>query len=154
MGNLASDLEKGRLRPGFSVPCSSVPLTSCASVSLFRSESNCSHRVILGIKCLVTKHSIFFSKWSQDVDCVHYTSALASGWACRSDLQVSLPYLLPSLVENGRGFDGDGRAGPPCPGLLCGGHPLSWLPGRKLLLLILERPCSSPVPSVSMEGKK
>lgn len=70
---------------------------------------------------------------------------MASGWTLQGP-----SYLLSSLIENGRGFGGDGTTGPPCPGLLCGGHPLSWVPGRKLLLLILDSPCSSPAPSLSV----
>lgn len=69
----------------------------------------------------------------------------ASGWT----LQVP-SYLLSSLIGNGCGFGGDGTTGPPRPGLLCGGHPLSWVPGRKFLL-ILDRPCSSPAPSLSVD---
>lgn len=153
----ASDLEKESLRIDWLSQC--LPPTSYASVSLFRSERNHCCKTTMEIKWLVTTHSIFSSKWRQYVDCAHHDFSVgssmlchvtASGWTlqARSPL-VPLSYLLPSLVENGRGFGGDGTAGPPCPGLLCGGHPLSWLPGRKPPLLSLDRPCSSNVPSVS-----
>lgn len=50
----------------------------------------------------------------------------------------ALAHLQPSLAEDGPGFGGAGAAGPPRPGLLCRGHPLPRLSGRRPLSLTLS----------------